>query len=158
MKGLDMLHINKEQKDRIATFARQYKQNARIFIEVVSFSDNRLIVRVEQKELVNGRQLGKKELEDRVRNMFKGEIPNDWKLTISAVDFDRADIESITIDWIEKQMSRLNLKQKDLVSHTGIDKATMSSVLNGRIELTRWHKTTFYYFFKYYELSNFARV
>ena len=39
--------------------------------------------------------LTKKELADRVRKMFDGEIPIDWKLTVSAVDFDRKDIEEI---------------------------------------------------------------
>src|SRR3712207_6996686 len=52
-------------------------------------------------------------LTERVREMFKGEIPDDWKLTVSAVNFDRKDIDSITPEWIKRRMERLKLKNKD---------------------------------------------
>ena len=77
-----------------------------IAIEIVSYSEDRLIVRAEQKDLVNDKFLSKKKLTERVRNMFKDEIPEDWKLTVSAVNFDRKDINGITLDWIKKRMER----------------------------------------------------
>ncbi|MGL5893408.1 MAG: hypothetical protein ACRCZM_02180, partial [Bacteroidales bacterium] len=86
MKGIELLPIAAEQATRLKSFASMYKRNARIEIEIVSFESNRIIVRVEQKEPVNGLQLSKKELESRIREMFTGEIPQEWKLTISAVD------------------------------------------------------------------------
>ncbi|MDR3226243.1 MAG: hypothetical protein LBT56_01045, partial [Prevotellaceae bacterium] len=104
---------------------------------------------------VNGKQLSKKELTQRIREMFDGEIPKDWKLTVSAVDFDRKDIDSISPEWIRYKMERLGLKNKTLTTHTGIDKCTVSSILNGDKELTKWHKVAFYYFFKYYEVNSF---
>lgn len=61
---------------------------AHIVVEIVSYSDKR-IVRIEQKDMVNNILLTKKELMERAREMFKGEIPDDWKLTVSAVNFDR---------------------------------------------------------------------
>lgn len=69
--------------------AKQYRRMAHIVVEIVSYSDKRLIVRIEQKDMVNNILLTKKELMERAREMFKGEIPDDWKLTISAVYFDR---------------------------------------------------------------------
>ena len=93
-----------------------------ISIEVVSYNEGRLIVRAEQKDLVNDKFLSKKELTERIRDMFKGEIPDDWKLTVSAVNFDRKDIDGITIDWIKRRMERLGLKSKHLSNYTGIDK------------------------------------
>lgn len=114
-----------------------------------------IIVRAEQKDLVNDKFLTKKELTERVREMFKGEIPDDWKLTVSAVNFDRKDIDSITVDWVKKRMEKLGLKSKHLSNYTGIDKCTVSSLLSGDKELTKWHKVALYYFFKYYEVANF---
>ena len=104
MKNLDLLPLSAESKKRIDEFAKQYQRYGHISIEVVSYSDSRLIIRAEQKDLVNDKFLTKKELTERVREMFKGEIPDDWKLTVSAVNFDRKDIDGITVDWIKKRM------------------------------------------------------
>jgi antitoxin component HigA of HigAB toxin-antitoxin module len=154
MKNLDLLPLSAESKKRIDEFAKQYQRYGHISIEVVSYSDGRLIVRTEQKDLVNDKFLTKKELTERVREMFKGEIPDEWKLTVSAVNFDRKDIDSITVDWIKKRMEKLGLKSKHLSNYTGIDKCTVSSLLSGDKELTKWHKVALY-FFKYYEVANF---
>lgn len=155
MKNLEILPLSAESKKRIEEFARQYQRYAHIAIEIVSYSEGRLIVRAEQKDLVNDKFLSKKELTERVRDMFKDEIPEDWKLTVSAVNFDRKDIDGITLDWIKKRMERLELKNKHLSNYTGIDKCTVSSILSGDKELTKWHKVALYYFFKYYEVANF---
>ncbi|MDR1918676.1 MAG: hypothetical protein LBQ65_03390 [Tannerellaceae bacterium] len=155
MKNLDLLPVSEESKKRIATFSRMYRQSAHIAIEVVSFNDSRLIVRAEQKDAVNDKRLSKAELSERVRELFKGEIPEDWKLTVSAVDFDRKDIDLVSADWVKKRMIKLGLKNKHISNHTGIDKCTVSSILKGDKELTKWHKIAFYYFFKYYEVANF---
>ena len=155
MKNLEILPLSAESKKRIEEFARQYQRYAHIAIEIVSYSEGRLIVRAEQKDLVNDKFLSKKELTERVRDMFKDEIPEDWKLTVSAVNFDRKDIDGITLDWIKKRMERLGLKNKHLSNYTGIDKCTVSSILSGDKELTKLHKVALYYFFKYYEVANF---
>lgn len=155
MKNLDLLPLTAESKKRIAEFARQYQRYGHIIIEIVSYSEGRLIVRAEQKDLVNDKFLTKKELTERVREMFKGEIPDDWKLTVSAVNFDRKDIDNITLDWVKQRMEKLGLKNKHLSNYTGIDKCTISSMLSGDRELTKWHKVALYYFFKYHEVTNF---
>jgi hypothetical protein len=153
MKNINLLPISSEAKERLLEFARQYKQFAKVVVEVVSLSNNRLIVRAEQKE-VNGKRLTKSELEQRVRDMFAHEVPPEWKITISAVDFDRADIDAIDSNWVNAQLEKHSLKAKHLASHTGIDKSTLSTLLNGNRELTKWQKVAFYYFFKYYALIN----
>jgi hypothetical protein len=155
MKQIDLLPISAEQKKRLNTFAALYKKNAHIIIEVVSFENDRVIVRAEQKNLVNDKKLNKKELTKRVREMFKGEIPDDWKLTVSAVDFDRKDIDAINSEWINEKMKHLGLKSKTVSTYTGIDKYTLSALLNGNKDLTKWHKVAFYYFFKYHEVAGF---
>lgn len=155
MKNLELLPLTAEVKKRLEEFAKQYRRIAHIVIEIVSYSENRLIVRAEQKDLYNDKFLSKKELTERVREMFKGEIPDDWKLTVSAVNFDRRDIDNITVDWIKGRMDKLGLKAKYLSNYTGIDKCTVSSVLSGDKDLTKWHKVAMYYFFKYYEAANF---
>ncbi len=59
MKQIDLLPLSAEKKKRLSTFAALYKKNAHIIIEVVSFENERLIVRAEQKDFVNGKKLNK---------------------------------------------------------------------------------------------------
>lgn len=155
MKNIGLLPVTDEAKNRLNEFALQYKRFAKIYVEVVSFENDRIIVRVEQKEQVNGKQLSKNDLTERVKDMFKDEIPANWKLTVSAVDFDRKDIDTVSDEWINKKMDQFNLKAKHLVGYTGIDKATISLILSGEKQLTKWQKVAFYYFFKYQEMSKF---
>lgn len=157
MKNLEALPLTDEVKKRLTTFAKQYSRMAHIIIEVVSFDEEkkRLIVRAEQKDMVNNVFLSKKELTERTRELFQDEIPADWKLTVSAVDFDRKDIDGMSIQWVKSRMERLGLRNKHLSNYTGIDKCTLSSLLSGDKELTKWHKVALYYFFKYYEVARF---
>lgn len=67
---------------------------------------------------------------------------SDWKLTISAVDFDRSDIDNVTPEWLEGKMEKLNIKAKHISTYTGIDKSTLSSILSGA-KLTKWQKVAF---------------
>ena len=157
MKNLELLPLTDEVKKRLSTFAKQYSRMAHIIIEIVSFDEEkkRLIVRAEQKDMVNNVFLSKKELTERTRELFQGEIPEDWKLTVSAVDFDRKDIDSMNVQWVKSRMDKLGLRNKHLSNYTGIDKCTLSSLLSGDKELTKWHKVALYYFFKYYEVARF---
>ena len=157
MKNINLLPIPEDARKRLSDFAAQYRRMDRIYIEIESFNNGRLIVRAEQKVLINDKILTKKELTDRVREMFAGEIPADWKLTVSAVNYDRRDIAGISPEWIMENMTRLNLKSKDIVSHTGLDKSTISSLLSGDKELTKWHKIAFYYLFKFLEFVEFDK-
>ena len=115
MKNIEILPISADAKKRLAEFAVQYRRMGRIYVEIVSFNGQRLIVRAEQKETVNDKILTKSELVERVREMFAGEIPETWKLTVSAVNYDRRDIASVDADWIKSNMDRLGLKAKDIV-------------------------------------------
>lgn len=155
MKNIELLPIAADAQKRLSEFAIQYRKMARIFVEIVSFNGQRLIARVEQKEAVNDKILTKKELTERVREMFAGEIPADWKLTVSAVNYDRRDIDAVNAEWINNNMERLGLKAKDISSHTGLDKSSVSLYLSGVRPLTKLAKAAFYYFLKYYEMSNF---
>lgn len=154
MKNVELLPITSEARKRLTEFARQYRQFAQIVVEVVSYHEGKLVVRVEQKQ-VNGKQLTRKELVDRVRDLFKSEIPDDWTLNIAPVDFDRDDIKAITPDWIAGEMEALGLKAKHISTHTGLDKSTLSTLLSGNRPLTKWQKVAFYYFFKYQRVSQF---
>jgi hypothetical protein len=155
MKNIDLLPVSEENKKRLNVGAKLYQQHAHLIIEVVSFRDSRVIVRAEQKDNTNGKFLTKKEINGRVRDMFKECIPADWKLTVSAVDFDRKDIDSLNTEIIRRRMNHLNLRNKHISNYTGIDKCTISQIISGEKEMTKWHKAALYYLFKYHEAMQF---
>lgn len=57
MKNLDLLPLTAEVKRRLEELAKQYRRYGHIVIEIISYSEGRLIVRAEQKDLVNDKFL-----------------------------------------------------------------------------------------------------
>ena len=155
-----MIHINTlplpdEYKKRISEEIQHLFKNSNINVDIVSFSDNRLIVRAEQEVIKETQQIDKKNLEKIVRDVFSDKVPSTWKVTISAVDFNRSDIDSIDAFWVSYRMEDLGLKPKYLSVYTGIEKTELNNLLNGKVEFTEWQRVAFYYFFKYRYLSRF---
>lgn len=56
--------------------------------------------------------------------------------------------QQVTKDWIKNQMKVHNIRSVDIVRESGIDKCTMSSLINGKKNLGKWHKVAFFYYFK----------
>ena len=155
MIPISTLPLSDESKKRISEEIQHLFKNSNIIIVIVSFSDNRLIIRAEQKILKETQQIDKKNLEKIVRDVFSDKVPSTWKVTISAVDFNRSDIDSIDASWVSSKLVELGLKPKHLSTYTGIDKTDLNNLLNGKVEFTEWQRVAFYYFFKYRYLSRF---
>jgi hypothetical protein len=153
VKNIELLPVTPEIRNRISEMAKQYKRFAKVYIDVVSFDKNKLVVRVEQKEPVNGKVLNSSQLVDRVRELFKGELPDGITLNVSPVYFDREEINQVSPEWIKERIAKHNLKLRNLHSYTNLDVSTLSSIINGEKPLTKWHKVAIYYFFKYYEFT-----
>lgn len=56
--------------------------------------------------------------------------------------------KTVDIEWIRSEMDQTGIEPKDLCLLLGIDKSTISILLNGDRLLTKWQKACFYYFFK----------
>jgi len=157
MKNINILPLKTKQKLQIVDLARIRKNSDHICIDIVSFKDNRLTIRAEQKDLLKGKELNKKELIAIARKVFKGIIPKEWELTVVAISFSRKEINNLSAEWIRSKMELFGLKNRTLVIHTDIEDSTISLLINGERELTKWHKVAFYYFFKYYEMASTAK-
>jgi len=155
MIPISTLPLSDESKKRISEELQRLYKNSNIIVDIVSFSDNRLIVRAEQEVLKETQQIDKKNLEKNVRDVFSDKVPATWKVTISAVDFNRSDIDSIDASWVSSKMVDLGLEPKHISTYTGIDKTELNNLLSGKVEFTEWQRVAFYYFFKYRYLSRF---
>ena len=84
------------------------------------------------------------QLEDNARHIFADEDPNSLKITTEVYKFDS---DMIDYKWIRDKMHDLRLNRADIIDHLGIDNSTISLLLSGKRELTKWQKATFYYYF-----------
>jgi len=69
----------------------------------------------------------------------------------------KEDIEKVNTRYIHERLEENGLIPADLVDFLGIDKSTISLLLNNYKPLTKWHKATFYYFFKALYYRNVAK-
>lgn len=64
-------------------------------------------------------------------------------MKIEPVKFD-----CITIEWIEEQRDKLDLRYVDLCNLIGIHKSSLSKIIHGERKLTKFQKAAFYYCIK----------
>lgn len=146
-----MLELSSENEKRLLEFASQYKKFAKIYFAVQTRSFNSITVKVWQNETVAGKYLDAKELIQRANDMLLEFIPSNFMLHVRPVVFNEMD--HIDHEWIQKKMNDFGLQAKDLVKLMNIDKSTLSNVLGGNKKLTKWHQSTFFFFFKCQELT-----
>ena len=67
---------------------------------------------------------------------------------VRPVPFKKDDLHNFNISDVEREMTELGLKPKDLVKLLDIDKSSMSIILNEGRAMTKPHKAMFFYLFK----------
>ncbi|WP_303178870.1 hypothetical protein [uncultured Butyricimonas sp.] len=153
MKGIELLPwLTEEQKELLKTSNMQYKRYGRIFISIVGFENNTVMVKVAQKENDIPKYLSVKELRERVKGVFDGVLPDGMKLYIGAVPYTPDNMPGVTVEWIKEQQAKFGLTDSDLAKSVNIDNANLHRIFNQR-GLTKIHKALFYYFFRAYELQ-----
>jgi len=150
MKGIELLpFLTEEQKRLLETSSVNYKRFARVYFQILDFSDNTVIVKVWQLENPAERYLTAKELIDRTKEVFGSDVlPAEINLHVRPIAFELDELKNFTVETIEKKMQHFGLKPKDLVKLLDIDKSTLSQILSKNRELSRASKAMFYYLFK----------
>jgi len=155
MKGIELLtFLTDEQKKLLEASSINYKRFARVYFQILEFTDNTVVVKIWQLENPAERYLTVKELIDRTKEVFGSDIlPAGINLYIRPIAFELDDLKHFTIETIEKKMQQFGLKPKDLVKLLDIDKSTLSQILKKNRELSRASKAMFYYLFKSLEMK-----
>ncbi|NDV56937.1 hypothetical protein [Bacteroides sp. 519] len=155
MKGIEKLSfLTPENKNRLFTSERLYRQHARIEFEVLNFDDtsNEVIIKVWQNENVMERYLEPKELISRTKEVFDI-VPEGTRVHVHPVAYIKKRLKTYNVQDILKDMDELGLQQKDLVKLLDIDKSNINRLLNGGRELTKYQKAMFYYTFEYLKMK-----
>ncbi|GAB6011482.1 hypothetical protein [Viscerimonas tarda] len=155
MKGIELLSfLSREQRNLLETSESNYKRFARIYFQVLSCEENKIVVKVWQQENPAGKYLSAKELVERSKSVFNEDVlPPEVKLHVRPIPFEQDELKTLTVTDIEKKMQQYGLQPKDLVKLLDIDKSSLSLILNHGRELTKSGKAMFYYFFKSLERS-----
>lgn len=151
MKNLDLLNLL--EKDRVLLNSRidKYYGYCGILIEILEFKNKNLKIKVTQKKVDNGFILTKNQLVSRGKGFFEGETFYN-KINVIPLTY-RIDFSVVDSKWITEKMLELNLKASDLVNQLGINKSTLSQILNGNTKVSKPFKACFYYYFMVFELN-----
>ena len=149
IKGIEKLQLNAEQKKLLDVSEMNYKRYGRIYLQVISFENSALTVKIWQSENEAGKYLTVPELVDRVKGVFKDILPEGTAIHVRTIPFKQDNLAEFSISDIENTMSELGLKSKDLVKLLDIDKSTISVILSEGRSMKKSHKAMFYYLFKF---------
>ncbi len=146
--GLYKLKLDPADAEKIEAGALLHARYSNITFKVLKTGPDQLIVRATQGKSFHENYADVKSLVQLTRDLFTPFIPVDYILHIDANVYQEAPPEIVTPEWIQKQMNKKKVRLKDLVRDFGIDKATMSGVINGHRELSRFSRAAFYYYFR----------
>lgn len=142
-------------KDDIRLFRDKLLGYAGIKVDVLSFEEGVLKVRVEQKELKNNHLLSQSQLVNRAGSVF-APLENRYKVHYVALTY-KPDLADVDKDWINAKLQEFKLSRNDLIKQLEIDKSTLSELLSGNRSLTKFQKAAFYYYFMTFELNRDVR-
>lgn len=148
MEGLKLIPISDEARARVASFAQQYGRFANIQMKVLEADQESATVRVVQHYNTQGKYQDQKGLIERTKDLFKGEVPEGYDIRVRAIPYTPHETDQVDLDWIRQQMEVYDITQLDLVRTLGVDKPTISNLLAGRRELTRFQRAAFFFMFK----------
>lgn len=123
--------------------AAMYKRHAGIEFKILNVEDKTVTIQAVQHKHFTGNYLTKKELTNRGEDFFKRFLPN-YTIHIDAVPFTLHPAQAIDSEWVQSEMAKSNLKVKDLVELTGLEKSNISAWINGKRPMSNIVKSLFY--------------
>jgi hypothetical protein len=149
MNTIQNLNISETDKVLLEKSAKDQKRFLGLEYSILAHDENSITILVRQKRLINDTILSSKELHERGKAFLKvPSLSENISIHVRPIVYNVTESEVVTATWIQQKMKLHSLKTKHLVEMLGIDKSTLSVLVSGNANLTKWHKATFYYFFK----------
>lgn len=132
------------------TTMQRLKRMGKIGIQVKYAAKNgKWYIDIKQNTIPTLQILTHRRLEDIALDIFQDEDRKLLRINTEVYKFDSAEID---YRWIRNKMQDLNVSNQDLIEHLQLDGATVSTLINGKRELSKGMKNSFYYYFLYLEL------
>lgn len=131
--------------------AAQHGMISAIEFKLLEVSPN-VVIRVIQGKSPNRNQFTQKRLSEIVKETFKEFFPGK-RIDARAIPYQAPESSSVTPEWIRHKMTENGIKLKHLADETGLDYTYLSSVSNGKVELSQQMKALLFYYFRCKQLE-----
>ena len=125
--------------------ALQYRKFARITFKVVSVDDKILHIHTVQTKSPHENHADEERLILRTKELFLHFFP-EYKIEVTAIPYQANPTEKVTPEYIREAMNSYDIKVKDIVDETGIDKSNVSAWENGTRSMSQPVRAMFYYY------------
>ena len=125
--------------------ALQHRKFARITFKVLSVTDKVVHVHTVQNKSPHENHADENTLILRTKELFSYFFP-DYEITVTAVPYQANPTEKVTPEYIREAMNSYDIKVKDIVDETGIDKSNVSAWVNGTRSMSQPVRAMFYYY------------
>ncbi len=142
---MSTLPITVIEQEQVIDKKEQMALYGGISVRIIESSPEKVVVRVEQMNLRLGVILNKKELAAKARMVIEP-ILGKVKVYYLPVVF-KPKLGGLDLFWLKSKMEKYQLKIQDLVSRMYIDEETISDILLGTKPLTKFLRSSFFYFF-----------
>jgi hypothetical protein len=148
MKNINLLKLSDIQAELLQKKLELHSRFSNINFRIVSANDSELVLVIHQGESFHENRFDHKRLREIAHETFDDILLPGQKLHVSI----KVDVESppdiVTPGWISDMMHVHKTRIKDMVTDTGIDKATISAYINNHKPLSHVTKAMFFYYFK----------
>jgi hypothetical protein len=148
IKGLTLLpkEVSKETILEMEQAALVQARQANLEFKIIEVKDKNVVIRVSQdkeaEEFYSRDQLIKA-----VHETFFSFFPG-RRILVHPFPYKRPPVDDVDIEWINKKMLHFNIGLKQIVADTGLNKSSLSTLINGGKELSQSMKALFYYYFE----------
>lgn len=127
-----------------ATVAAQ-KRYASIRFKILKVSDDAVTIRTEQGRSFHQNYFDEKRLIEITKEVYTPYVGS-RVIHVHPVVYVKSPPEEVTTEWIKKNMHKKGVGLKQMSQDLGVDKATLSGVINQHRTLSRFGKAAFYYY------------
>lgn len=125
--------------------ALQHRKFARITFKVLSVQEGILAIQTIQTKSPHENHADEERLILRTKELFLHFFP-EYKIEVTAIPYQANPTERVTPEYIREAMNSYDIKVKDIVDETGIDKSNVSTWVNGTRSMSQPVRAMFYYY------------
>lgn len=135
-----------EAIEKLEFGAKLYQRHSRIEFKILSEDSGVVTIRTTQSKSPAENYLTQTDLIQRTKDLF-GPAFTGRDIHVHAVIYSPSPVDEVDVVWIKDKMNLHKRGLKDLVKDTGIDKASLSAIINEHVGLSQSMKGMFYYYF-----------
>lgn len=127
--------------------ALQHRKFARITFKILSVRERILEIQTIQTKSPHENHADEDLLILRTKELFSHFFP-EYEIVVTAIPYQANPTEQVTPEYIRDAMTSYDIKVKDIVEQTGIDKSNVSAWVNGTRAMSQPVRAMFYYYIR----------